>query len=73
MGSQRLQITKIEELRKSTEDGSTLLVTFNLKDKDGQQILTYKTAQNLAMFPENADKDVEKVLKHLGVPEKEWR
>jgi len=25
------------------------------------------------MFPENADKDVEKVLKHLGVPEKEWR
>ena len=73
MGSQRLQITKIEELRKSTEDGSTLLVTFNLKDKDGKQILTYKTAQNLAMFPENADTDVEKVLKHLGVPEKEWR
>ena len=69
MASKRLEITEIKELRQSTQDGSTLEVTFDLKNSG----LSYSTAQNLAMFPENSDENVEKVLRHLNVPEENWR
>lgn len=32
----------------------------------------YETAQNLAMFPENTDDDVEKMLTHIGVKKDQW-
>jgi len=39
---------------------------FDLKDQ-----MTYKTAQNLAMFPENTAEDVLLVLKHLKITDSE--
>ena len=53
--SKRVKIHSIKELRQSTEDGSTLEVFFDLSGSG----LSYKTAQNLAMFPENTDEDVQ--------------
>ena len=47
---------------KGDERGSTLEVTFDL---DGTG-LTYKTATNLAIFPENTQEDVEEVAKLLS-------
>ena len=61
--SKRVKIESITELRQEPESGSTLEVTFDIADSG----LTYKTAQNLAMFPENTDSDVQFVLKHIGV------
>ena len=63
MGSKRVKIKSIKELRQKTDEGSTLEVIFDLKSSG----LTYKTAQNLAMFPENSKNDVEFVMKHLGI------
>jgi hypothetical protein len=54
MVSKSVPITSIKELRQNTEEGSTLEVIFNIKDSG----LSYKTAQNLAMFPENTNSDV---------------
>jgi len=42
-------------------------VFFNLIDENGDQLITYKTAQNMAMFPENTDADTNTILAHLGV------
>lgn len=44
------------------ERGSTLEVTFDLEGTG----LTYKTATNLAIFPENTQEDVEEVARLLG-------
>lgn len=63
MGSKRMKVSSNKELRQKTDEGSTLEVIFDLKGS-GQ---TYKTAQNLALFPENTKDDVEFVIQHLGV------
>lgn len=53
--SKELSITQITELRPDTSDGgSTLEVTFDLTNTG----ITYKTAHNLAFFPENSQDDV---------------
>jgi sulfite reductase alpha subunit-like flavoprotein len=65
-----LRIIKIRELRQKSglshdlgdERGSTLEVTYDLTNSG----LTYKTATNLAIFPENPQSDVELVAKLLG-------
>lgn len=49
-----LRIKNIIELRQSTEGGSTLEITYDMKDSG----LSYKTANNLAFFPENSSSDV---------------
>lgn len=60
--SKRITIESIKQLRQNTQEGSTLEVIFNT-----QGLLTYKTAQNLAFFPENSKEDVNAILKHLKV------
>lgn len=62
MGSKRVRISSMTELRQKTDEGSTLEVFFDLKDEQGQQLLNYKTAQNMAMFPENTDVDTNAML-----------
>ena len=46
---------------KGDERGSTLEVTFDLEGTG----LTYKTATNLAIFPENTQEDVEEIARLL--------
>ena len=55
MISKRVRISSITQLRQNTELGSTLEVFFDLNDNNGNQLISYKTAQNMAMFPENTD------------------
>lgn len=68
IASRRVKIENIRELRQNTDDGSTLEVTFDLKDSG----VEYKTAQNLAMFPQNSDSDVQFVLKHLRIADSDF-
>jgi NADPH-ferrihemoprotein reductase len=60
-----LEVSKFVELRQNPQDadfpGSTLEVTFNLRGTG----LTYKTATNLAIFPENSEDDVKLVAQLL--------
>lgn len=59
--TQRVKITSIKELRQLNDEGSTLEVTFDLSGTS----LGYRTAQNLAIFPQNSDADVEQILSCL--------
>lgn len=70
--TQRVVIKQISELRQKTDEGSTLEVVFDLVGSDQNQLLTYMTAQNLALFPENSEDDVKRILDHINVPERDW-
>ena len=56
-------ITLIRELRQKTHDGSTLHVEIDNKAAG----LTYKTAQNLGIYPENSTSIVQRTATHLGL------
>ena len=56
-------ITLIRELRQRTDDGSTVHIEID----NGPVGVSYRTADNLAMFPENDLETVEKVAKLLGL------
>jgi len=56
-------IALIRELRQKTHDGSTLHVEIDNKAAG----LTYKTAQNLGIYPENATSLVQKAASLLGL------
>jgi len=56
-------ITLIRELRQRTDDGSTVHIEID----NGSVGVSYRTADNLAMFPENDLETVEKVAKLLGL------
>lgn len=55
-------ITLIKELRQRIDDGSTLHIEVDSKSAG----LTYKTAQNAVIYPENCPVIVEKAAKLLG-------
>mmetsp|Transcript_13213 Transcript_13213/g.20609 ORF Transcript_13213/g.20609 Transcript_13213/m.20609 type:complete len:97 (-) Transcript_13213:989-1279(-) len=61
--SQRVPISTVSQLRQDTKEGSTLELFFDLSFSS----LKYKTAQNLAMFPENSEGDVQRLIHHLSV------
>eukprot|EP00347_Sterkiella_histriomuscorum_P023964 403332775 len=61
--AKEIQIKQIIQLRQNLDEGSTLEVTYDLKDTG----LTYKTAENLAIFPKNLEEDVRLCAKILGV------
>ena len=56
-------------MRQNTDHGSTLEVIFSTKNDSGQKLVEYKTARNLALFPENSHEDTKALLNHLGVPD----
>ncbi len=56
-------VTSIRELRQRTDDGSTIHIEID----NGSCGVSYRTADNLAMFPENDLETVEKVAKLLGL------
>jgi len=56
-------VTVIRELRQRTDDGSTVHIEID----NGSAGVNYRTADNLAMFPENDLETVEKVAKLLGL------
>lgn len=58
-----VKIKEIKELKQKLEYGSCLEVKYDLKDAG----LTYKTAANLAIFPENSAHDVDRAAKLLGL------
>lgn len=70
--SKRLKINSIKELRQNTDEGSTLEIIFDLKNENGDKLINYKTAQNLAMFPENTLEDTESILNHISIQKSEW-
>lgn len=55
-------IKSMQELRQNKENGSTLEAVFDLKDSG----LSYKTANNFALFPVNDDSHVKAVAERLG-------
>ena len=58
-----VKIKEMNELKQKLEYGSCLEVKYDLKDSG----LTYKTAANLAIFPENSVSDVQRAAKLLGL------
>lgn len=42
---------------------------FSTSNTSGEKVVNYKTAQNLALFPENSHEDTKAMLNHLGVPD----
>mmetsp|Transcript_10563 Transcript_10563/g.19795 ORF Transcript_10563/g.19795 Transcript_10563/m.19795 type:complete len:444 (+) Transcript_10563:647-1978(+) len=56
------------ELRQDTKPGSTVHVEFDLRGTG----LTYKTADNLTVCPENDADQVEEALRYLRVDGKQW-
>jgi NADPH-ferrihemoprotein reductase len=63
LSSSSANFTLLKELRQKTDDGSTLHVEIDCASAG----LTYQTAQNLSIYPENSSDDVEKVAKLLGL------
>lgn len=63
LAAQTAPITLIRELRQKTDDGSTLHVEIDC----GAVGMTYKTAANLAVYPENSREVVERAAKLLGL------
>lgn len=60
-----VRIKEIRQLRQQSdlfELGSTIEVSYDVKEAG----ITYKTATNLAVFPENTEEDVAKVATLLG-------
>lgn len=51
------------QLRQNLEEGSTLEITYDLKDSG----VSYKTATNFAIFPENRQEDIDLCAQRLGV------
>ena len=49
--SKHVKVTSIKQLRQKITDGSTLEAIFDLSSSD----LTYSTAGNLAIYPENSE------------------
>lgn len=62
LASQTAPITHIRELRQKTDDGSTLHVEIDCAAAG----LSYKTAQNLGIYGENAPEVVKKAAELLG-------
>ncbi len=62
LSAKDLPIKHIVQLRQNLDEGSTLEVSYDLKDSG----MTYETAANLAVFPENSLEDVEKCARRLG-------
>lgn len=52
----------MQQLRQNTENGSTLEAVFELKNTG----LSYKTANNFALFPTNTNSDVTAAADRLG-------
>lgn len=63
LASHSAKVTFSRELRQKTDDGSTLHVEIDIS-KNG---ISYMTAQNLALYPENTDDIVEKAARTFGV------
>jgi len=63
LGSVAAPFTLIRELRQKTDDGSTLHVEIDLASAG----LTYKTAQNLGIYAENALETVARAAKSLNL------
>jgi len=63
LSASNAKITLMKELRQKTDDGSTLHIEID----SGSSGLTYKTAENLAVYVENRPEDVEKAAKLLGL------
>jgi len=63
LASSTANIILIRELRQKTHDGSTLHVEIDNKSAG----LTYKTAQNLGIYPENNPSVVQRTASHLGL------
>jgi len=63
LSASSVNVTLIRELRQKTDDGSTLHIEFD----SGSAGLSYNTAENLVLFPENTPESVEKVAKLLGL------
>lgn len=61
LSSAKCQITLIRELRQKTDDGSSLHIEID----NGSVGMRYRTADNLAIFPENSDDIVARVAKLL--------
>ena len=56
------KLLKIEEIRQNTKDGSTLHLEIETDMK-----MQYRTAQNLAVIPENNDDNVLEIGEYLGL------
>jgi len=56
-------ITSIRELRQKTHDGSTIHIEIDCASAG----ISYKTAQNLAIYPENSSEIVDKAASILGL------
>jgi NADPH-ferrihemoprotein reductase len=63
LSSASANLTLIKELRQKTSDGSTLHVEIDCASAG----LTYQTAQNLAIYPENSSDIVNKAAQLLGL------
>lgn len=66
--SANVKVHSVKQLRQQLTDGSTLEVVFDLSGSD----ITYKTAGNLAIYPENSEPIVNKFaeLANLNLDEK---
>ena len=67
--SKDVEIASTRQLRQNLNQGSTLEVVFNTKNAG----MTYKTASNLAIFPENSTKDVAQCQALLGFSDEQMQ
>ena len=68
LNAKNIQIEKIEELRQNNKNGSTLKVTFSLKNSD----VNYKTGANVTIYPKNSEEDVNFIINHLKYDENDY-
>ena len=62
-----VKIHSIRECRQTNKYGSCLEIIYSLKDEQsGDLLFQYQTAENLAVFPENDQLDVDRVWQRLG-------
>ena len=68
LNAKTIQIEKIEELRQNNKNGSTLKVTFSLKNSDAN----YQTGANITIYPKNSEEDVNFIINHLKYNENDY-
>ncbi|TDH68183.1 hypothetical protein CCR75_004108 [Bremia lactucae] len=66
--AKQVKIVVNRQLRRSTEGGSTVHVELDLRGTG----ITYETADNLAVLPENESRIVEKLATRLGFDLEQW-
>lgn len=62
IGGKDVTLKSMQQLRQNTDNGSTLEAVFELKNTG----LSYKTANNFALFPTNTSSDVRVAAERLG-------